>query len=201
MADWYYAKDGERHGPVTSAQLRQMAQSGELQPNDMVFKEGGTQWIVASSVNNLFPGGGVSARPSSGSARPERGRDRDRDEGSLDFDDGDDDRGPIRRPPRTGGSAFMDVLMFRRMIAPILIIVLFWIGVVGVIGYGLFSAGGSVYLLGARGLIVAVIALVSIPFGILAIRLYAEVVILLFRIHEVLVEIKELTRKQQRDKS
>jgi hypothetical protein len=43
MADWYYAKDGERHGPVSPAELKKMAASGELEPTDQVFQEGGSQ--------------------------------------------------------------------------------------------------------------------------------------------------------------
>ena len=44
MADWYYTQNGEQRGPVSPAQLKQLAQSGQLQPTDLVFKEGGKEW-------------------------------------------------------------------------------------------------------------------------------------------------------------
>ncbi len=55
MANWWSAKDGQQYGPIDSAQLQQLAQSGELQPHDLIFKEGGTDWVQASTVRGLFP--------------------------------------------------------------------------------------------------------------------------------------------------
>jgi hypothetical protein len=95
----------------------------------------------------------------------------------------------------------MDLLMFRRMIAPVIIMVLFWLGIVGVIGYGLFGAGTAIYFAGGRGVLIALLALITIPIGILAIRLYAEVMILLFRMNETLTDIKKLIEKDQSPKS
>ncbi len=51
---WYYARGGERHGPFTTAQLKQLAQTGELQPTDSVWKEGMPTWRPASDVKGLF---------------------------------------------------------------------------------------------------------------------------------------------------
>jgi hypothetical protein len=42
MANWCYAKDGQQYGPIASAQLKLLARSGELQPDDLVCKEGST---------------------------------------------------------------------------------------------------------------------------------------------------------------
>jgi hypothetical protein len=211
MADWWYTKNGERQGPVSSSQLRQLAQAGELLPTDMVFKEGGTEWKLASTVSNLFPSGG------GGGIRSERPAREERDSGGMDFDrrddrddrrdrddrdDRDDDDRPSRRRGRASSSStFVDLLMFRRMIAPMIIMVLFWLGIVGIIGYGLFGAGTAVYFAGARGILIALMALITMPIGILAIRLYAELAILLFRMNETLTEIKNLIEKDQRPKS
>jgi hypothetical protein len=198
MADWYYAKNGERQGPVSSAQLRQLAQAGELLPTDMVFKEGGTQWVAASTIANLFSGtSGVSTR-SSGSSAPARGRDRD--EGSLDFDDRDDDR-PIRRQSKSGGGGVGDVLMFRKMIAPIVIMIIFWLAVGGLILGGLIMTALALFRNVTAGLVTGVIALIGVPIYILLIRLYCEVMIIVFRIHERLVDIRDILKKQSSDKS
>ncbi len=51
---WYYTEQGQRLGPVSSTQLKQLAASGRLQPSDMLWKEGMAQWAAASQVNGLF---------------------------------------------------------------------------------------------------------------------------------------------------
>jgi hypothetical protein len=53
--EWYYTLDGERHGPVSGAELKRLAASGELQPTDKVRKEGMADWLPASQVKGLFP--------------------------------------------------------------------------------------------------------------------------------------------------
>ena len=53
--EWYYSKGGERLGPVTTAQLKELAAKGELAPSDLIWKEGMADWIGASKTQNLFP--------------------------------------------------------------------------------------------------------------------------------------------------
>jgi GYF domain 2 len=52
---WYYACDGQQWGPVSSASLREMAVHGVLQPTDLVWTEGMSQWAPASLARGLFP--------------------------------------------------------------------------------------------------------------------------------------------------
>lgn len=54
-SEWYYSKDGARLGPVPSQRLKELAASGELGPNDLVWKEGLTEWKPASTLKGLFP--------------------------------------------------------------------------------------------------------------------------------------------------
>jgi hypothetical protein len=64
MAQWYYASGGTQSGPVEDAALRQLATSGGLAPNDLVWKEGMPEWVPASRIKALFPagaGGGTDA--------------------------------------------------------------------------------------------------------------------------------------------
>ena len=42
---WYYAKAGKRIGPFSTADLKQMASSGQLSPNEMVWKDGMVSWV------------------------------------------------------------------------------------------------------------------------------------------------------------
>ena len=53
-ADWYCEINGEQHGPVTSAQLRQLAVARKLQPSHPVWKEGMQKKVQARTVKGLF---------------------------------------------------------------------------------------------------------------------------------------------------
>jgi hypothetical protein len=56
MADqWFYARDANRLGPFTSAQLRELAVAGQIQPTDTVWKAGIERGVPAEKVKNLFP--------------------------------------------------------------------------------------------------------------------------------------------------
>ena len=52
---WFYSKHGQQQGPVSSEQLKQLAASGQLQPSDLVWKDGIGQWAEARRINGLFP--------------------------------------------------------------------------------------------------------------------------------------------------
>jgi parallel beta-helix repeat protein len=52
--NWYYAKNGQRFGPFTFEQFRQMAMSGMLQTNDMVLDDATGKWQSAGSVTGMF---------------------------------------------------------------------------------------------------------------------------------------------------
>ncbi|MEZ5941409.1 MAG: DUF4339 domain-containing protein, partial [Planctomycetaceae bacterium] len=54
-ANWHYAKGGEKHGPITSAQLKELAAKGQLSPDDLVWREDMKEWRKASTVKGLFP--------------------------------------------------------------------------------------------------------------------------------------------------
>jgi hypothetical protein len=65
--EWYYAQQGQQHGPVTAAQLKQLAQSGGLLPTDLVWKQGMANWAPASAARGLFPQApAVNIAPGSG---------------------------------------------------------------------------------------------------------------------------------------
>src|SRR5262245_13512957 len=53
--EWHYIRNEQPVGPVSWAQLRQLASSGQLQPTEMVWKAGMPAWAAASSINDLFP--------------------------------------------------------------------------------------------------------------------------------------------------
>lgn len=53
-SNWFYSSNGQQHGPISAAQLKQLADSGHLMPDDFVCQEGSEQWVVASKVKGLF---------------------------------------------------------------------------------------------------------------------------------------------------
>jgi hypothetical protein len=55
---WYYTKDGQRHGPVAAAELKQLADHGELVAEALVWREGMDDWVPARKVKGLFEGDG-----------------------------------------------------------------------------------------------------------------------------------------------
>ena len=66
MAEWYYARNNQRLGPVTLEQLKQLAASGQLSANDLVWKEGMANWAAASTIPGIF---GAPAAPAAPPAR------------------------------------------------------------------------------------------------------------------------------------
>ena len=54
-ANWHYATGGEKHGPITAAQLKKLATTGQWSPDDLVWREDMTEWRKASTVIGLFP--------------------------------------------------------------------------------------------------------------------------------------------------
>lgn len=53
-AQWYYMLGDKKLGPVTAGQLKQLAQTGQLQPTDKVWKEGMKSWVPAEKVKGLI---------------------------------------------------------------------------------------------------------------------------------------------------
>ncbi len=55
MADeWYYARKGERFGPVPFAKVRTLAEQGWLMPGDLVWNASLPDWQPVASVKGLF---------------------------------------------------------------------------------------------------------------------------------------------------
>jgi hypothetical protein len=111
--EWYYTVNGQQAPtPVSAAQLKQMAGEGQLQPTDLLWQEGMTNWVSASSIKGLFPppsrspveeqlaliDSAIATKPKKAPPR-KRERERDRDE----EDDDGDNRTPSRRSESGGG--------------------------------------------------------------------------------------------------
>jgi GYF domain 2/Protein of unknown function (DUF2569) len=53
-ATWYVARGSEQAGPFTGEQLRAMAASGDLKPNDQVWRPGYQSWQKAGDISGLL---------------------------------------------------------------------------------------------------------------------------------------------------
>lgn len=51
---WYHAKDGQSQGPYTVEELKELAASGIIQADSLVWKEGLQNWIPAAEIKGLF---------------------------------------------------------------------------------------------------------------------------------------------------
>jgi len=81
-----------------------------------------------------------------------------------------------------------EFLTFRKMITPVIIQVLFWIGVVACVIAAIaniLKGGGEAFL-----------GLLMLFLGPIAVRIYCEILIILFRINDNLTEIKQNTARQ-----
>ncbi|MFO0968856.1 MAG: DUF4339 domain-containing protein [Gemmataceae bacterium] len=56
---WFYTRQRRRIGPVSSAQLRELAARGLLAPTDMLLREGQAKWVPAAKVKGLVFGAPV----------------------------------------------------------------------------------------------------------------------------------------------
>jgi Domain of unknown function (DUF4282) len=91
-----------------------------------------------------------------------------------------------------------EYLSFRKFITPAVIQVIFWIGVVGIGIYVLIAifAGGAMLGGGGGGFVAAF--LLSIVGGVVVLflwRIYCELIMLWFKIHDELVSISKNTAK------
>jgi hypothetical protein len=71
--EWYLARDGQQHGPVTDAELKKIIELGYLRPTDLVWRQGMAEWAVAETVLDLKPAAPPApvSRPAPGGAMPQ----------------------------------------------------------------------------------------------------------------------------------
>jgi hypothetical protein len=66
---WYYSHEGQELGPVSAAQLKQLAEDGSLKATDLVWREGMDDWAPAGQVKGLVAAFVPDAPPSRGGAK------------------------------------------------------------------------------------------------------------------------------------
>jgi hypothetical protein len=51
---WYYERDGDKRGPVSADQLKDLAATGHIRRSDTIWKEGIQRGVLAAKVKHLF---------------------------------------------------------------------------------------------------------------------------------------------------
>ena len=52
--EWYLAREGQRYGPISHYDLRNLVSSGHLKPEDLVWRQGFSEWMEAQAVPGLL---------------------------------------------------------------------------------------------------------------------------------------------------
>ncbi len=86
-----------------------------------------------------------------------------------------------------------DFWAFRKMVTPVIIQIIFWVGVIACVIGGLFLIAAGSKNTGEQWVLKGALLLV---FGPLAVRVYCEILIVFFRINETLTEIKHVLEQR-----
>lgn len=86
-----------------------------------------------------------------------------------------------------------DFWAFRKMVTPVIIQIIFWVGVIISIIAGIAYIVIGIKIPGNQYVLAGVLLII---FGPLAVRLYCEILIVFFRINETLTEIKHILERR-----
>lgn len=168
VSEWRIAVKGEQRGPYTLDQIRAMISEGRLPPDALVWRPGMANWTPWGNVPELAavgrgPVAGAMPGIPASSMPP-----------------------TVASMPQT--TPLADFLAFRTMLTPVLIKILFWIGVVFCLIAGI---GNLLIAFRADSITGLVFALLFMFAGPIFVRVWCELMILWFRIHETLQQIKD----------
>ena len=91
-------------------------------------------------------------------------------------------------------------LKFEKMITPIFIQLVFWLGFIGSIIFGLFMIGYGI-ISDSAGMIEIFSGLLSLLLGPIILRVYCEMLIVVFKMQGALLSIRDSLKDQQMNKT
>jgi GYF domain 2 len=53
MSTWFYSRNGQQSGPVTSSELEELITQSQLKPNDLVRPKGMEEWLLARTLEGV----------------------------------------------------------------------------------------------------------------------------------------------------
>ncbi len=113
--EWYYTTNKQQMGPVSWNELRELADTGILDPNDLVWADGMAEWVKASNQQGLFAEvveeeePAPSKKESSVISPPRRRAERKRDEEVEHEEEEEPRERKQRKPARSSSGAGMHV--------------------------------------------------------------------------------------------
>lgn len=61
--DWYYSEQGQQKGPVSESELQSLVSNGTVQPSDLIWREGMTDWLPVGQVPEISGSAPAAAPP------------------------------------------------------------------------------------------------------------------------------------------
>jgi hypothetical protein len=146
--EWYYTTNKQQMGPVTWAELRELADVGILKPHDMVWSDGMDEWVKAINQSGLFSDGdgdaGITTKKKFKPGKPPPGR-RTRRLEEEDEDD-EDDVSKERRDNRKRAENRYKTGVGIRIVLTLLgvgLLLFLLVGCVGVLIWAAWPGGGG----------------------------------------------------------
>src|SRR4051812_25644598 len=59
--EWFFARGNQQQGPVALQAIQEMLRNGQLQPTDLVWRQGMASWLAASQVPEVYGQQGQAA--------------------------------------------------------------------------------------------------------------------------------------------
>ncbi len=128
MSKWYYSHQDERLGPIELNELRKSIQEGKVNPNELAWTDGMTDWQPIHTLPELLPQSPpvqqrLPVRPYEAPSRTQQNIDRryrDDESSRTDYDE--------VRPNRAGLQPHRATLVFVLGLLGVIFCVMFWIG-------------------------------------------------------------------------
>ena len=176
MSQWRVAIGQKQYGPYSLEKLREIYGEGRIPADAQIWHPDREQWIDAADVPELQD---------------------DETEIVIVEDSFPSPKGAAPRPsassPKRTDESLGDFLAFRRMITPVIIQIIFWIGAVLASMAGIFMMINGIRFSDASTIFVGFFTMLLGPIGV---RIYCELLIVIFRMNETLTDIhNELRRK------
>lgn len=171
MSQWRLAIGPKQYGPYTVEKLREIHREGRVPQDAQIWHPQMQRWVAAEQVTEL-------------------------QDDPEDMIIPDDRPAPAELSSETVGEPLSsdrstdtinDYLAFRRMMTPILIQIIFWIGAVFSSMAGMFLMVSSIRANNTGGVLLGFFTLLLGPLGV---RIFCELLMVLFRMQETLTEIR-----------
>jgi len=186
--EWLYSSDDDdQKGPVSAQELQRLAESGELRPDDLIWKEGMDEWLPASRLKGMT----FSAPAPEPSASPPP-RAFDKESLKSTFEDAQ------RKVDEAAGVLWFLDLKFNHFVSATIIRVV-WSAYLALVALVLIL--GSIRAILDYPIIQAVLgfvgAIIGFAFITLMFRAWLEVLMVIFRMAEHLREMNEKLAAQE----